>query len=148
MLLRILQNLQENICARLSFSIKAQAGGLRLHHIDTWVQVFLCKFYDIFKRAYFINVCGQLLLKSKSLLLESLFVRLQVFTINRRENCFTVEELRNIFPLKIPESLNKFIFQNSFEWLLFKILQETKTSSKSTTKKTLEQLQLTPSGCL
>ena len=43
--LKISQNLQENICARVSFLIKLQVLGL--------VQVFSCEFYEIFKKAMF-----------------------------------------------------------------------------------------------
>ena len=43
--------------------------------------------------------------------------------------------------LKIPKSVNRVIFQNSSELLLLKILQHTKTCSKSTTKKAPALLQ-------
>ena len=53
---------------------------------------------------------------------------------------------QNMF-LKIPELLNV-IFQNSFEWLFLKTLQETKVCLKSTTKKAPVLLQLLLFGCL
>ena len=67
-------------------------------------------------------------------LLEPLFLKLQVFTTSRIDNTFTKKELGNMF-LKIPELLNDVIFQNSFEWLLFKNTPGNKNMFKVDDKK-------------
>ena len=45
MFLEILQNSQENTCARVSFLIKLEASGL--------AQVFCCEFCEIYKNTFF-----------------------------------------------------------------------------------------------
>ena len=61
----IAQKLRESICARVSFSIKLQAGGLYFNQIETPEQMFYREFCEIFKRTNFINVYERLLPKSK-----------------------------------------------------------------------------------
>ena len=51
--LEILQNSQENICARVSFSIKLQASGLQLNKKEILAQVFSCEFCKISKNTFF-----------------------------------------------------------------------------------------------
>ena len=53
MLLKISQILQGNTCARVSFLIKFQASAYNFFKKETLVQVFSCKFYDIFKNTFF-----------------------------------------------------------------------------------------------
>ena len=48
--LEILQNSQENTCARFSFLIKLQASSLRL---QTLTQMFSCEFCEISKNTFF-----------------------------------------------------------------------------------------------
>ena len=54
MFLKILQNLQENTCARVSFLIKLQASDLQLYY-EAPTQVFSCEFGDIFKNIFFVE---------------------------------------------------------------------------------------------
>ena len=41
---KISQNVEDNICVGFFFLIKLQAGGLRLHQIETPEQMFYCEF--------------------------------------------------------------------------------------------------------
>ena len=60
MFVKIPQNLQENICPKVSFYNKATAS------LNTESgQVFYYEFCEIFKNIYFTNVCEGLPLKSK-----------------------------------------------------------------------------------
>ena len=52
MFLEILQNLQENTCARVSFFVKMQAWGLQFYKKETLVPVFSCEFYEISKTTF------------------------------------------------------------------------------------------------
>ena len=61
----ISQKLRENICARVSFLIKLQAGGLYIHQTETPEQLFYREFCKIFRRTNFINIYERLPLKSK-----------------------------------------------------------------------------------
>ena len=85
---------EEGICAGVFFSIK-----LPLHHIETPVQVLYCDFCEILKRTNFINVYEDYFWRVRSLL-ESLFLKTQVFTINRTDNCSTMKELGDMFSWK------------------------------------------------
>ena len=51
--LQILQNSQENTCARVSFLIKLLVWVLQLIKKETLAQVFLCEFCQIFKNNFF-----------------------------------------------------------------------------------------------
>ena len=51
--LKILQNSQENTCARGSFLIKLQAKACKLIKKETLAQVFSCEFCEIFKNNFF-----------------------------------------------------------------------------------------------
>ena len=68
-------------------------------------------------------------------MLEPLFVKRPVFTINRTQ-LFHYDGIGRYVFLKIPELLNDVIFQNSFGWLIFKTPQETIACSKLTAKNT------------
>ena len=50
--LNILQNLQENTCTRVSFSIKLQASACSCIKKETLAQVFSCEFYEIFLNTF------------------------------------------------------------------------------------------------
>ena len=50
--LEILQNLQENICARASFLIKLQAEACNLIKKENLAQVFSCEFCEISKNTF------------------------------------------------------------------------------------------------
>ena len=52
MLLNILQNPQENACARVSFLIKLQGNFIKK---ETLAQVFSCEFFEISKNTFFIE---------------------------------------------------------------------------------------------
>ena len=52
-LLQILQNLQENTCAIVSFLWKLQAGTYNFIKKETLAQVFSCEFYKISKNNSF-----------------------------------------------------------------------------------------------
>ena len=81
--------------------------------------------------------------KNLNSLLQSLSLKLEALNINRTDNCFTNCEVNvRYISLWFPEHLNRVNFQNSPELLLLDIFQETKTSSKLETNKTLELLQL------
>ena len=49
MFLEILQNSQENTCARVSFLIKLQALAFNFIKKETLAQVFSCEFWEISK---------------------------------------------------------------------------------------------------
>ena len=51
--LKILQNSQENTCARVSFLIKLHTPGLQLYWKETLVQVFCCEFCEISRNTLF-----------------------------------------------------------------------------------------------
>ena len=51
--LEILQNSQENNCARFSFLIKLQAADLNFIIKETLAQVFSCEFSKISKKSFF-----------------------------------------------------------------------------------------------
>ena len=51
--LKILQNSQENTCARASFLIKLQAWVCNFIEKDTLIQVFSCEFCEISKNTFF-----------------------------------------------------------------------------------------------
>ena len=51
--LKILQNSQENNCARVSFLIKLQAEACNFSKKETLTQVFSCQFWEIFKKTFF-----------------------------------------------------------------------------------------------
>ena len=53
MLLKILQNSQQQICARVSFLIKLQVSASNLIKKEALVQVFSCEFCEIFKNTFF-----------------------------------------------------------------------------------------------
>ena len=53
MLIKILHNLQENICVRVSFLIKLLASGLKLIKKETPTQVLSCEFWETFKNTFF-----------------------------------------------------------------------------------------------
>ena len=55
MLLKILQNTQENACARVSFLIKLQAEACNFIKKETVAQVFSCEFCEIFQNTFFIE---------------------------------------------------------------------------------------------
>ena len=59
--LKISQNLQENICARVSFLIKLQACNFIKKEILE--QVFSCKFCKVFMNIFLQNSSGRLLLQ-------------------------------------------------------------------------------------
>ena len=50
--LQILQNSQENTCARVFFLIKLLADTDNFIKIETLAQVFFCEFYKIFKNTF------------------------------------------------------------------------------------------------
>ena len=47
------QSLQENTCDRISFSIKLQASIYGFIKKELLLQVFFCKFCEIFKNTFF-----------------------------------------------------------------------------------------------
>ena len=51
--LEILQNSQENTCARVSFLIKLQADACNFIEKETLAQLFSCEFYEISKNTFF-----------------------------------------------------------------------------------------------
>ena len=53
MFLKILQNSQQQICARVSFLIKLQVSASNLIKKEALVQVFSCEFCEIFKNTFF-----------------------------------------------------------------------------------------------
>ena len=53
MFLEILQNSQQNACARVSFLIKLQAVACNFIKKETRSQVFSCEFYEISKTTFF-----------------------------------------------------------------------------------------------
>ena len=53
MLLEILQNSQENTCAKFSFLIKLQAETCNFIKKETLAQVFSCEFCEISKNTFF-----------------------------------------------------------------------------------------------
>ena len=55
--LKIPQNSQENTCARVSFLIKLQSGGLQIYQKEILKQVYSCEFCEIFKNTFFIKRC-------------------------------------------------------------------------------------------
>ena len=55
MFLKILQNSQENTCAKVSFLIKLQAPNLQFYLKKTPAQVFSREFYEIFTSTYFVE---------------------------------------------------------------------------------------------
>ena len=57
--LKILQNSQENTCARVSFLIKLQANFIEK---ETLAQLFSCEFCEIFKKTFLKNTSERLLL--------------------------------------------------------------------------------------
>ena len=57
--LKILQNSQENTCARVSFLIKLQANFIEK---ETPAQLFSCEFCEIFKKTFLKNTSERLLL--------------------------------------------------------------------------------------
>ena len=50
--LKVLQNSQENICARVSFLMKMQAEACNFIKKETLAQVISCKFCEIFKDTF------------------------------------------------------------------------------------------------
>ena len=52
-LLKILQNSQENTCARVSFLIKLQAWACNFIKKETLAQAFSCEFSEISKNVFF-----------------------------------------------------------------------------------------------
>ena len=52
MFLEILQDLQENTCARASFLIRLQVSGNFIKK-ETLAQVFPCEFFEISKNTFF-----------------------------------------------------------------------------------------------
>ena len=50
--LQILQNSQENTCARVSFLIKLQAQTSNFNKKETLAQVHFCEFYDISQNTF------------------------------------------------------------------------------------------------
>ena len=61
--LTILQNSQEDTCARVSFLIKLQASACNFMKKETLAQVFSCEFCKIVKNTFFIEHLRRLLLK-------------------------------------------------------------------------------------
>ena len=59
--------------------------------------------------------------------------------IPKRNRLFYYEGTLSYIPLKIPERVNRVIFQNSSELLLLNIPQQTKACSKSTIKEYFRQ---------
>ena len=51
----ILQNLQKNACARVSFLIKLQTGACNFITKETLTQLFSCEFYEVFRNTFFIE---------------------------------------------------------------------------------------------
>ena len=99
MLLKISQKSQKNICAGVSFLIKAQTGGLQLYYKETPVLVFFVNSAKI-KNPYVGNVCERLLLRVKFLRVS--FHKVLAFYFV--DDCFTY------ISLKFPESLNRLVF--------------------------------------
>ena len=52
MFLEILQNSQENTCAKVSFLIKLQAEAFNFIKKETLIQVFSCEFCEISKDSF------------------------------------------------------------------------------------------------
>ena len=73
------------------------------------------------KETYFINVSNRLLLRSDIFVVVS-FRKALGFCIKQNRQLFYYERTVSCVSLKIPERLNKVVFQNFFEWLLLKIL--------------------------
>ena len=125
--LKVPRNLQENICAGVSFAIKLQAGKPTTSlHAESSTAAF-------FKNICFVNVCEGLPLKSKIFTGVS-FRKILAFYYKRNRQLFYYEGNSPYVPLKIPECVNRVISQNFSELLLLKMPQQTKTCSKSTTK--------------
>ena len=78
---------------------------------------------------YFINVYGWLLFKGKIFAGIS-FRKVSGFYNKKNRELFYFERTGRYLFLKIPERLNKIVFQNAFEWLLLKIPQETKKDQR------------------
>ena len=92
---------------------------------------FLLIFWNLYKNIYFANVCEGLPLKSKIFTGVS-FRKILGFYYKRNRQLFYYKGTSSRYiSLKIPERVNKVIFQNSYELFLLKIPQ-TKTCSKST----------------
>ena len=60
--LEILQNSQENNCARVSFLIRLQASARNFIKKETLAQVFSCEFCEILKKTFFTEHLQWLLL--------------------------------------------------------------------------------------
>ena len=54
-LLKIVQNLRENIYTRVSFLTKLQDGVLQVYEKETPAQVFSCEIRAIFRNTYFVE---------------------------------------------------------------------------------------------
>ena len=59
---KVLQNLQQNTCARVSFQIKLQAEVCNFIEKESHAQVFSCAFCESFKKCFFIKHLWWLLL--------------------------------------------------------------------------------------
>ena len=67
-------------------------------------------------------------------MLNSFYVKFQIFTSSRKSNCFTKKELCFRIYLKILRQFKGLVFQNYSWWLPLKILPQIKAHSKLTTK--------------
>ena len=135
---KIPQNSQGNFFAGVSFTIRLQTGGLQFHEIQNLVQVLYCKFCEIFKKIYFANVCESLLLKKKIFTGVSFH---KTLGFHLKQNSFTMNELRHIFPSKF---LNVKIgsFFRIYVAVASEIPEQTKTSSKSPAGKNMFKVDI------
>ena len=122
LLLEILQNSQKkHLYWRLVVNEVAGWRPGTLFKRDSESRTFSCLFRKVFKKTFIARSADDCFWMLRSLL-ESLFVKFQVSTINRIYNCFSKKEQRHISSCDFVEKL--------------------------TTKKTLELLQLILSRCL
>ena len=83
-------------------------------------------FLWILRNFYFENVCEGMPLKSK-IFTGFCFCKILGFYYKRNRQLFYYEGTSSCMPLKIPERVNKVIFQNFSQLLLLNIHQQTKT---------------------
>ena len=67
MFLKLLQNLLENTCARVSFLIKLQVEAYNFIKKEALAQVFSCEYCEVFKNRFFMeHLWWRLLIKNDS----------------------------------------------------------------------------------
>ena len=129
--LNIPQNSLGNICTRVSFVTKLQAGTSL--NTESGTDIFsVSSLKSFYKNIYFANVSKGMPLKSKIFSGVSFRKTLGIYC-KRKRQLFNYEGI-SLQTLKIPELVNRIIFCNSSELLLIKVSHQAKTCSMSTKK--------------